>query len=85
MAADPDFARPGEAALSLARLGDQRALAWIAQGLASSDAEERKLALGVCGALAPDATKHAGALVKLAAEDPDLSVRMTAEAVLLGL
>jgi HEAT repeat protein len=83
--ADPDFARPGKAAVALARLGDKRALGWVARGLASSDAEERQLALAVCGALAADAAVHAGAVAKLAASDPDLRVRMTAEAVLLGL
>ncbi len=82
---DRDFARPGDAALALARLGDKRALGWVAQGLASSDPEERKLALGVCGALAPEAAAHADAIAKLAAGDPDLGVRLTAEAVLLGL
>jgi HEAT repeat protein len=84
-AADPEFARSGEAAVALARLGDLRALGWVARGLASSDAEERKHALAVCGALAPDAATHAGAIAKLATDDPDPSVRMTAEAVLLGL
>jgi HEAT repeat protein len=83
--ADPDFARPGHAALALARLGDPRALSWVARGLASADADDRRLALAICGALAADAGAHADAIVKLAADDPDPRVRMTAEAVLLGL
>jgi HEAT repeat protein len=82
---DREFARSGDAAVALARLGDKRALGWVVHGLASSDPEERKLALAICGALAPDAATHAGAIAKLAAGDPDLGVRMTAEAVLLGL
>ncbi len=84
-AADEDFARRGDAAVALARLGDKRALGWVVQGLQSQDVDERKLALAVCGALAADAATHTEAIVKLAARDPDLSVRMTAEAVLLGL
>lgn len=83
--ADEDFTRRGEAAVALARLGDQRALGWVAQGFASPDDEERKLALAVCGLLAAHATTHTGAIAKLAADDPNESVRMTAEAVLLGL
>jgi serine/threonine protein kinase/HEAT repeat protein len=82
---DQEFARRGEAAVALARMGDTRALGWVATGLASVDADERKHALAVCGALAADAKAHAGAIRKLAADDPDLNVRLTAEAVLLGL
>lgn len=84
MVSDDELGRQGDAAAALARLGDKRALAWVGRGLASLDMEERKLALGICGLLAADATTHTGAIAKLAA-DPDLSVRMTAEAVLLGL
>jgi HEAT repeat protein/tRNA A-37 threonylcarbamoyl transferase component Bud32 len=83
--ADEDFTRRGEAAVALARLGDQRALGWVARGVASPDDEERKLALAVCGRLAAHAATHTGAIAKLAADDPNESVRMTAEAVLLGL
>jgi len=83
--ADPEFARPGSAAVALARLGDRRGLGWVPRGLASANADERKLALAVCGALAADAAVHATAIARLAAEDPDPRVRMTAEAVLLGL
>jgi HEAT repeat protein/tRNA A-37 threonylcarbamoyl transferase component Bud32 len=82
---DEEFVRRGEAALALARLGDKRALGWVPHGLGSTDVDERKLALGVCGALAAHAAKHTEAIVKLAATDPDPSTRMTAEAVLLGL
>jgi hypothetical protein len=35
--------------------------------------------------LAADAKPHTAAIVKLATDDPDLRVRMTAEAVLLSL
>jgi HEAT repeat protein len=82
---EEERARPGEAAAALARLGDRRAVGWIARGLASPDAEARRLALAICGMLAADATGHTAAIAKLAADDPDLRVRMTAEAVLLGL
>jgi HEAT repeat protein len=82
---DPEFARPGDAALALAWLGDRRALDWVGQGLESADSEERKLALGIAGALAADAATHAGAIAKLASTEQNLGVCMTAEAVLLGL
>ena len=85
VAADPDFARPGDAAVALARLGDQRALAWVPRGLASSDVDEQQLALAICGLLAEGARAHTPAIIKLADEHQDLSVRMTAEAVLLGM
>ena len=84
-AADQEFARPGDAAMALARLGDKRALAWVERGLASADVEERTLALAICGLLAADAATHTGAIATLATDDPDLRVRMTAEAALLGL
>jgi serine/threonine-protein kinase len=84
-AADHDFARRGDAAAALARLGDRRALGWVADGLASRDAGDRKLALAVCGLLAADAAAHTREIADLATSDPDPSVRMTAEAVLLGL
>jgi eukaryotic-like serine/threonine-protein kinase len=85
IAADRDAARPGDAALALARLGDKRALGWVAAGLASRDAGERTLALAICGALAADAAGHTAAIAALATDDPELRVRLTAEAVLLGL
>jgi eukaryotic-like serine/threonine-protein kinase len=85
IAADRDAPRPGEAALALARLGDKRALGWVAVGLASRDAGERMQALAICGALAADAAPHVGAIAALATGDPDSRVRLTAEAVVLGL
>jgi serine/threonine protein kinase/HEAT repeat protein len=85
VAADPDFPRRGDAAVALARLGDKRALGWVTDGLKSADVEERMLALTICGLLAASATTHTGAIATLATDDPDLRVRMTAEAVLLGL
>ena len=84
-AADPGFARPGDAALALARLGDPRGLDWVARGLASSDADERRAAIAICGALGARAAAHRGAIAGLATADPDARVRLTAEAVLLGL
>ncbi|MDQ3296386.1 MAG: HEAT repeat domain-containing protein, partial [Myxococcota bacterium] len=83
VASDKEFSRAGEAATALARLGDREAIGWVDAGLASTDLDERKLALAICGVLA-DASHH-GAIAKLATTDPDLSVRMTADAVLLGL
>ncbi len=85
VAADAEFARRGDAATALARLGDKRALGWVVEGLASPDTDERKLALAICGMLSAGAGMHTRAIAKLATDDPDLSVRMTAEAVLLGL
>ncbi|TMQ18040.1 MAG: hypothetical protein E6J90_21140 [Deltaproteobacteria bacterium] len=85
VAADRDASAPGMAAAALARLGDPRALGWVAGGLASRDVDERMLALAICGRLAATAASHTRAIGKLAADDPDLRVRMTAEAVLLGL
>jgi HEAT repeat protein len=85
VAADQDFARRGDAAVALARLGDQRALGWVVDGFKSADADERTLALAICGLLAAGAATHTGTIATLATDDPDLRVRMTAEAVLLGL
>ena len=83
-AADPEFARPGDAAVALARLGDRRALDWVDRGLASADADERRQALEVLGLVTTGIAPHQAAIAKLAT-DADLRVRMTAEAVLLGL
>ncbi len=83
--ADPDFARRGDAAIALARLGDRRALAWASEGLESTDVGDRTLALAICGLLSPRRDGAQPAIATLATNDPDLSVRMTADAVLLGL
>jgi HEAT repeat protein/tRNA A-37 threonylcarbamoyl transferase component Bud32 len=83
--ADAEFARRGEAALALARLDDKRALAWVAAGLASTDLDERRHALAVCGTLANAAAEHKPAIAAMATDDPELRVRMTAEAALLGM
>jgi len=83
--ADAEFARRGDASVALARLGDKRALGWVSQGFTSPDVEERRFALAICGLLPADAATHTRTIAKLATDDPDLSVRMTAEAVLLGL
>jgi len=85
LVADEEFVRRGEAAIALARLGDKRAIGWVEAGLASSDLDERKLAIAICGMLAADTAKHAAVIAKLATDDPDAGVRMTATAVLLGL
>jgi serine/threonine-protein kinase len=83
-AADPGHARRGDAALALARLGDPRALDWVADGLASPEADERRAALEIAGRLAA-AAAHRQAIAGLATRDPDPGVRLTAEAVVLGL
>jgi len=83
--ADRGFGRRGDAALALARLGDARALGWVREGLASGDVAERTLALAICGLLDGAATTQTGTIETLATDDPDLTVRMTAEAVLLGV
>jgi len=83
--ADKDFARRGDAALALARLGDRRALDWVGDGLASTDPEDRMLALSVFGTLATGATGNTRAIATIATDDPDPRVRMTAEAIVLGL
>ncbi len=78
---DPEFVHRGEAALALARLGDAAGLPWVPTGLASADADERKLAIAVCAALA-DRT-HTSAITALATDDLDRAVRLTAAAALL--
>jgi len=82
--ADPDFTRRGEAALALARLGDRRAADWIPDGSASGDAEQRAFAAAICGLLGADAAAHTKALAA-ATNDKVPSVRMSAEAAVLGL
>ncbi len=83
--ADDDPTRPGAAAVALAQIGDRRALGWVAEGLASGDVGERTRALAICGILAADAAAHTGAIATIATDDPDATVRMTAEAVLIAL
>jgi HEAT repeat protein len=84
--ADHEFARRGDAANALAMLGDAAALDWVAEGLHSADAGERKLAVSACAHLA-----HAGAdrfkadVVAIATTDKDRSVQLTADAALLAL
>jgi HEAT repeat protein len=85
MAADPDFTQRGEAALALARLDDARASEWVESGLASTDSLERVQALAICAAFSAAAQKHGVKIAALAAEDPDFSVRLAAEAVILGM
>jgi HEAT repeat protein/tRNA A-37 threonylcarbamoyl transferase component Bud32 len=82
--ADAAFPRPGDAAAALARLGDERALDWVARGLASTSAEQRELALSICGLLPAGAAPQARTVARLATEDPDPGVRMVAEAVVLS-
>jgi HEAT repeat protein/tRNA A-37 threonylcarbamoyl transferase component Bud32 len=82
--ADKDHPRRGDAAVALARLGDKRALDWVADGFQSTDPGERTLALAVCGLLPAGARPHLLAIATIATDDKDLSVRLTAEAALLG-
>jgi HEAT repeat protein len=81
LATDPELARRGEAALALARLGDRRALGWVGTGLRSPDPEDRKQALAIGGLLG----SRPGPEIAALANDPDPGVRMTVEAVALGL
>jgi HEAT repeat protein/tRNA A-37 threonylcarbamoyl transferase component Bud32 len=83
LAADPAFARRGDAALALARLGDRRALDWVSVGLQSPDADDRKHALAVASMLGGASPIDAPAIAVLLT-DPDLAVRMTVEAAILG-
>jgi serine/threonine-protein kinase len=85
MVGDAKLARSGAAAVALAELGDPRAVEWIDRGLASADADDRVHALAVCGLTAAAAASHAAAIAQIATDDQELRVRMTAEAVLLGL
>jgi serine/threonine protein kinase/HEAT repeat protein len=85
VAADPEFAERGAAALALARLGDRRALDRVGDGLASGAADDRRRALAICGLLGADAAHHTAAIARLATDDPDPVVRMTAAAVVLSL
>jgi len=83
--ADRAFARRGEAALALARLGDRRALTWVNDGMASVDPEDRGRALAVLGRFASGAPVELAAIAERAADrEPALRVRMIAEAALLG-
>ncbi len=81
VAGDAEFARRGKASEALARVKDPRALSWVPTGLASTDVEERKQAIAICGLLSD--TTHVGELAALATDDPDASVRLTAAAALL--
>ena len=84
VAADKDFARRGEAAFALARIGDAAALSWVGDGLHSSDAEERKLAIGICARLAKTGgDKSAAEIAALATDDTDHGVQLAAAAALL--
>ncbi len=80
--ADAEFARRADAAIALARNGDISGASWLDTGFKSADAEERKLAIAT-SALIKDTTRDAE-LAKLAADDPDRSVRLTAAAALLA-
>lgn len=82
VAADPEFARRAEATVALARLGDGDSATWLDAGFQATDAEERKLAIAT-SALIKDTTRDA-ALAKLASDDPDRSVRLTAAAALIA-
>ncbi|MBA2544160.1 MAG: protein kinase [Deltaproteobacteria bacterium] len=79
---DPDFARRAEATIALARMGSSDTATWLDNGFKSADAEERKLAIAI-SALIKDITRD-GELAKLAADDPDRSVRLTAAAALIA-
>jgi len=83
--ADKDFPRRAEAALALAGIGDERAVGWVGDGLASTDTEERTLALAVCGRLAEGAARYAQQIAAAATDEEDLRVRLTATAVLLSV
>jgi HEAT repeat protein len=84
VAADPDHASRGDAALALARLGDAAALDWVATGFASRDPGERKQAIAACALLAKQAGPCAQTVAKLASDDPDRSVRLTADAAVMA-
>jgi hypothetical protein len=57
----------------------------VGDGLASTDTEERMLALAVCGRFAGGAARYARQIAAAATEDQDLQVRLTATAVLLSV
>jgi len=78
---DASFVQRGRAAAAVAGTRDPRALEWVPTGLASSDTEERTLAIAICGLL--DTTNHDRELAALATDDPDRGVRLTAAAALL--
>ncbi len=82
VAADPEFARRAEATIALARIGNGDGATWLDAGFGSADAEERKLAIAT-SALLKDTTRDA-AIAKLASDDPDRSVRLTAAAALIA-
>ena len=83
MVADDGFARRGEAAVALARLGGRDALGVVVAGLGSVDAEERQRGAAVAGWLKDTGAR--GALERIARDDPDRRTRLTAAAALLEL
>ena len=86
VAADKEFARRGEASVALAKLGEASALDWVTEGLHSADVDERKLAIAACARLAKQGgDKFASGVAGLATDDPDRSVRLAADAALLGM
>jgi HEAT repeat protein len=84
--ADPEYTRRGEAALALARGHSTAGLRWVAQGLKSGDADERKMAIAVAALLWKDGgDEHRTELATLASGDPDPGVRLVTDAALLRL
>ena len=78
---DAEFPLRGLASVVLARTKDKRALDWVPTGLASTDSEERKQAIAICGLLGD--TEHTKEIAGLATDDADPAVRLTAAATLL--
>jgi hypothetical protein len=60
-------------------------LEWAGNGLASSDARTACSRSRFYGTFFAGAAANTGAIAALAIDDPDLRLRMTAEAVVLGL
>ena len=80
--ADASFAARPAAALALARARGADALAFVADGLASPDADTRMTAIAVVANLGAPAAGHLDAVARLADTDPDPRVRIVARAAL---
>ncbi|HUQ04726.1 MAG TPA: serine/threonine-protein kinase [Kofleriaceae bacterium] len=84
--ADATFVARPAAALALADSDGAGALAFVADGLASTDADTRMVAIAVVArlgaSLGGQAAKHLDAVARLADTDPDPRVRIVAQAAL---
>jgi hypothetical protein len=79
---DAGFAARPAAALALAHHDGAGALPFVPDGLASTDADTRMIAIAVVASLGAQAARHLDAVARLADTDPDPRVRIVAQAAL---